>query len=81
MVSDKKAACGDHCIITTGAIYGNCYVDTGPNTRLHDFMNGFGQPPASWLDIWQQNPDYGAVVGAAFAEVVAQTCNVIPPAG
>jgi hypothetical protein len=82
MVSARKAACGDHCIITTGAIMGSCYDNANvQNTRLYDFMNGFGQPPASWIDIWQANPDFAAVLGTALADVVAETCNVIPPAG
>jgi hypothetical protein len=82
MVSDRKAACGDHCIITTGAIMGSCYSNLSvQNTRLYDFMNGFGQPPASWIDIWSPNPNFASVLGTALADVVAETCNVIPPAG
>lgn len=82
MVSDKKAACGDQCIIATGAIWGACYDNQNvQNTRLYDFMNGFGQPPASWIDLWAPNPDFASVLGTALAEVVAATCDDIVPEG
>src|SRR5690606_28743745 len=78
MVSNKKAACGDQCIITTGAIMGACYDNpNAQNTRLTDFMNGFGKVPASWIDLWSPNPDFASVLGTALADVVAQTCDDI----
>lgn len=79
IVSDAKSACGDECIITTGAIQGNCYDNpSNVNTRLSDFMHGFGQPPASWVSY---PPDFDGVLGQALAEVINTACEKIPPAG
>jgi hypothetical protein len=79
MVSDAKAACGDECIITTGAIQGACYDhDSNVNTRLYDFMNGFGQAPASWVSY---PPNFAGVLGQALADVINTACEKIPPAG
>jgi hypothetical protein len=83
MVSDAKAACGDMCIITTGAIAGQCYDNPmNTNTRLTDFMNGFGQPPPSWINLqFGMVPDFQGVLSAALADVIGSTCENIPPAG
>jgi hypothetical protein len=79
MVRDAKPTCGDACIITTGAIQGACYDQAGNvNTRLFDFMNGFGEPPASWVSY---PPNFEGVLGAALAEAINTTCEKIPPAG
>lgn len=81
MVSDAKAACGDMCIITTGAIASACYDQPGNvNTRLFDFMNGFGQPPPSWTPLQaQQVADFEGVLGAALTDLIGATCQAIPP--
>jgi len=82
MVSTAKAACGDRCIITTGVINGGCYVDTGSNTRLWDFMNGFGSAPPSYESFgFGGTPNFEGVLGTALAEVIATTCESIPPVG
>jgi hypothetical protein len=81
MVSDAKAGCGDFCILTTGAIAGGCYDSPGiTNTRLYEFMNGFGQPPASYVEFGFNNtPNFNGVLGAALSEIIATTCEKIPP--
>ena len=83
MVSDAKAECGDICIITTGAIAGDCYENPmNTNTRLTEFMNGFGQPPPSWINLaFGITPDFEGVLGTALADVIGSTCENIPPAG
>lgn len=83
MVHDAKAECGDVCVVTTGAIAGQCYDQPGNvNTRLYDFMNGFGQPPASWINLeWGMVPDFGSVLGDALADAIATTCDEIQPEG
>jgi len=83
IVSDAKAACGDFCVIPTGAIAGACYDQPGNiNTRLYDFMNGFGAPPPSWTNLQSgMVPDFEGVLGTALADVIGATCENIPPAG
>lgn len=83
MVHDAKAECGDVCVVTTGAIAGQCYDQPGNvNTRLYDFMNGFGQPPASWINLeWGMTPEFGTVLGDALADAIATTCDEIRPEG
>jgi hypothetical protein len=83
MVSDAKAACGDQCILTTGAIAEICYQNpANTNTRLTDFMDGFGMPATSHVNLQAGNtPDFSGVLGAALAEVIATTCENIPPQG
>lgn len=83
IVSDAKSECGDMCIITTGAIAGDCYENAmNTNTRLTDFMNGFGQPPPSWVPLASGVvPNFEGVLGSALAEVIGSTCENIPPAG
>jgi hypothetical protein len=83
MVRDAKSVCGgDTCIVTSGAIQGDCYGQPdNTNTRLFDFMNGFGKPPASWISLEGDTIDFENVLGAALAETVATTCEHIPPEG
>ncbi|MGH1344720.1 MAG: hypothetical protein ACRBN8_24385 [Nannocystales bacterium] len=83
IVSDAKAECGDMCIVTSGAIAGACYGNpANVNTRLTDFMDGFGGPPESWVDLSiGGSPDFTGVLGTALADVVAATCEQIPPEG
>ncbi len=83
IVSDAKSECGDMCVITTGAIAGQCYDQPGNiNTRLYDFMNGFGAPPPSWINLqFGMVPDFTGVLGTALADVIGSTCANIPPAG
>ena len=71
------------CIVTSGAIAGTCYDNPeNVNTRLTDFMDGFGGPPASWVDLsFGGTPDFTGVLGGALADVVATTCEQIPPEG
>lgn len=83
IVSDAKSACGDFCVIPTGAIAGACYDQPGNiNTRLFDFMNGFGAPPPSWTNLQSgMVPNFEGVLGTALADVIGSTCEQIPPEG
>jgi len=83
IVSTAKADCGDSCVVTSGAIAGTCYENPqNTNTRLTDFMNAFTGAPASWVDLSAgMSPDFTGVLGNALADVVASTCEQIPPEG
>jgi hypothetical protein len=84
MVRDAKAECGgDVCVVTSGAIAGACFEQPGnTNTRLTEFMNGFGKPPASWINLeFSMTPEFGNVLGDALAEAIATTCDEIVPEG
>lgn len=84
MVRSAKADCGgDVCVVTTGAIAGQCYQQPGnTNTRLTDFMDGFGKPPASWINLeYGMAPAFGNVLGDALADAIATTCDEIDPEG
>lgn len=83
IVSQAKADCGDGCVLPTGVIQSVCYGDPdNVNTRLHEFMNGFGAPPAA-LDYFKFNvapESFTSVLGATLAETIAYTCEYIVPA-
>jgi hypothetical protein len=83
IVREAKSECGgDTCIITSGAIQGQCYENAAnTNTRLTDFMNGFGKPPASWVSLSGAVVDFEGVLGTALADAVATTCDEILPEG
>ncbi len=83
IVRDAKAECGgDDCIITSGAIQGECYDQPGnTNTRLVDFMAGFSKPAASWISLADKDLDFTGVLGSALAEAVVSTCEQILPEG
>ena len=83
-VTDAKAGCGgDACIITGGLLGPWCVPD---QNAAYQFMASFGEDPI-WDEIGDgclfncPPPDYGAVLGDALAQVVAQTCDQIPPVG
>lgn len=83
-VVDAKSACGgDSCVVTGGLLGPWCIPD---QNAAYDFLASFGSEPI-WGDIWGGNiisPDvdsYVQTVGDAFAQVVAQTCESIPPVG
>jgi len=84
IVSAAKATCGNYCVVTTGAI-ADCYDRPGlVNTRLFEFMNGFGRPPASYVHFGpygSASPDFTGVLGKALAKVIGTTCDAIPPEG
>lgn len=84
IVRDAKQDCGgDVCVVTSGAIAGACYDQPGnTNTRLYDFMNGFGKPPASWISLeFGMVPDFQSVLGDALADAIATSCDDIMPEG
>lgn len=84
MVVDAKARCGgDRCVVTGGLLNWQC-VDLGRNTSF-DFLASFGEDPI-WGNIGSPfgigpAPDYQAVIGDALAQVIAETCELIPPVG
>jgi hypothetical protein len=80
-----KAGCGgDACIIGGGLLSEFCIEEN--ENHAYEFLASFGEEP-KWGDIQggdMFNPDtskYSEVVGDALAEVVAQTCDEIPPEG
>ena len=83
IVSQAKAACGDGCVLPTGIVQSACYGDPdNVNTRLFDFMNGFGAPPAA-IDFFKLNmapESFSSVLGTTLAETIAYTCEYIVPA-
>lgn len=83
MVSAAKAACGDQCVLTAGAIADGCFGQPeNTNTRLYDFMTGFGQAMPPWTKLkFDEPPNFEGVLGAALAEVISATCDTIPPIG
>lgn len=91
IVRTAKSVCGgDRCILTGGMVSetANCVAEY---PRLMEFLSAFGKPPAALGNIdgpgggWPPEPapieDYEAVLGTALAEVLAQTCEEIPPVG
>jgi hypothetical protein len=88
MVRSAKAGCGDQCVLTTGLVSAGCYDPSSAtpaftNTRIYDFMNGFGRPPASYVELSAggPTPDLSGVLGQTLAEVIGTTCEQIPPVG
>jgi hypothetical protein len=83
MVSKAKAGCGDGCVLPTGLIQSLCYGNPdNVNSRLYDFMNGFGAPPAA-LDYFKANQppaSFTSALGTTLAETIAYTCEHIVPA-
>jgi hypothetical protein len=83
-VLDAKSACGGEACIVSGGLFSEWC--TPGNNAAYDFLESLGSSPA-WGDIWGGNllsPDidsYTQTVGDAFAQVVAQTCETIPPVG
>ena len=81
MVTAAKAGCGgDTCIITGGLLSEWC---TPNQSATYTFLSSFGEDPV-WDSIgspFGPPPDYTQVVGDALAQVVAQTCDQIPPVG
>ena len=81
LVVEAKATCGgDDCIVSGGLLSEFCTPDLN---AAHEFLSSFGEAPV-WGSIGSiigPPPDYSAVIGDALAQVVAQTCDQIPPAG
>lgn len=78
MVSAAKAGCGgDRCIVTGGLLAPDCVAIN--ENAAHEFMSSFGKDPV-WGDIYRP-AEYVSVVGEALSQVVAQTCELVPPVG
>jgi hypothetical protein len=82
VVAAKSECGGDECIVTGGLLSPWCTPD---NNNAYTFLASFGEDPV-WGSIGSPNPfdpppDYSAVVGDALAQIVAQTCENIPPVG
>lgn len=80
MVTAAKSECGEDCVLPTGILQSICYDNPlNQNTRLYDFMNGFGKPPAA-IDYFKGNQppqSFTSVLGATLAETIANTCELI----
>lgn len=80
MVIDAKPDCGEACILPTGIVQSICYDNPNNiNTRLYDFMNGFGGPPAAidYFTASQPPESFTSALGATLAETIAHTCDII----
>jgi len=81
LVVSAKAGCGgEMCIVTGGLLSEWCTPD---QSASFDFLSSFGEDPV-WGSIGSPMgppPDYKEIVGEALAQVVAQTCDEIPPVG
>jgi hypothetical protein len=84
LVSAAKSGCGDACVLPTGIIQSYCYQGAeNVNTRLTDFMHGFGSPPAA-LDFFHMNQapeSFTSALGATLAQTIAFTCENYVPEG
>lgn len=84
IVVGQKAGCGgDTCVVSGGVLSEICILNN--KNASFNFLASFGEDPV-WSTIGFPGfpgppPDYEATVGAALAQVVAQTCETIPPAG
>ena len=74
----SKPVCGEECILPAGLVPQYCPGNAGGGSGL--FLDSFTNP-ATLGDIGFGfgMPDYASTVGAAFAGVVAETCEQIPP--
>jgi hypothetical protein len=81
LVVGAKSQCGGDACVVTGGLTPSCVPDT-PSNVLHQFLSAFGEPPVLG-DVGSENDTshYPDVLGAALAEIIAQTCDEIPPAG
>ena len=82
LVSAAKAGCGDGCVVPTGIVQSMCYGELGnTNTRVFDFMHGFGAPPpAIEFFTGNQGPEsFTSALGATLAETIAFTCEHVVP--
>jgi hypothetical protein len=78
MVVDKKSNCGGDACILTGGIIPPCIASTPGNT-LWGLMSSFGEPNPPFADIDGPATAYAGALGDALAQVIAQTCDEIPP--
>lgn len=82
VVAAKSGCGGDACVVGGGLFSQFCTPDLNAS---YTFLASFGTDP-TWGDIglglpFEPPPDYAGVLGDALAQVVAQTCDTIPPAG
>jgi hypothetical protein len=78
MVVNKKSKCGGDACILTGGIIPPCIASTPGNT-LWGLMSSFGEPNPPFADIDGPPAAYAGALGDALAQVIAQTCDEIPP--
>ncbi len=77
MLAAAKTECGgDECILTAGLL--DPCVESS-NQTVWQFLDAFGEPP-TWGSI-DDTASYADVIGTALAQIVAETCMTIPPAG
>ncbi len=78
-----KAGCGGiDCILAAGLVSDFCYPHAA-DTTLKTFLESFSEPPiiGSIGSPFPNDPqpDYGAVIGQALAQVIGQKCDEIEP--
>jgi hypothetical protein len=80
VVAAKQQCGGDTCVVA-GGMAPPCVPDT-PDNVLNEFLSSFGSDPI-WGDIGAENDTshYPDVLGNALAQVIAETCEQIPPVG
>ena len=76
MITSLKARCGGDPCILTGGILMPCLATTPDNT-LYGLMSSFGETPKI-ADI-DDPTQYSQAIGDALAQVIAVTCDKIPP--
>jgi hypothetical protein len=78
MIVNKKTKCGGDLCVLTGGIIPPCIASTPGNT-LWGLMSSFGEPNPPFADIDGPATAYAGALGDALAQVIAQTCEDIPP--
>ena len=81
LVVDAKQGCGGDLCIVSGGLMPTC-VPTTPGNVLWEFVSSFGEDPIVG-DIGSEDDTshYPDVLGAALAQVIADTCEEIEPEG
>jgi hypothetical protein len=81
LVVDAKQACGGDLCVVTGGLMPTCVPST-PDNVLWQFVDSFGEAPIVG-DIGSEDDTshYPDVLGAALAQVIADTCEEIEPEG
>lgn len=88
MVAASKAGCGAavggdgrECVVT-GGILKKCFANPGgptdPENRIYPFLSAFSNVP-QFGDIEAGGASYAQFLGGTLADVIAETCEIIPP--
>jgi hypothetical protein len=81
LVVDAKQACGGDLCVVTGGLVPTCVPNT-PDNVLWQFLDSFGEPPiVGDIGTEDDTSHYPDVLGAALAQIIADTCEKIEPEG